>query len=70
VTRACPGGSTAPPALRFACQLRALRSARVPPMDDYLDKPFHPSLVTATEGASPSCRQGSSSGYRLTMSIE
>jgi hypothetical protein len=57
MTWACPGGSTGPPALRSACQPRALRYAPVPPMD-CLDKPFHPSHVTATEVASSSCRQG------------
>ena len=61
-------GPQAPPALRSACRLKALRSARVPPMD-YLDKPSRPSRrnTTTSRRASSSCRHRASSRCRLTL---
>ena len=63
--RACPGGSTGIP--RAAAPDSCGRSAARGPPVDYLDKPSRPSRPNHTiEGASSSCRQGASSGCRLT----
>ncbi len=69
MSRACPRGSTGTSrARRSAAVDGAAQRARVPPVD-YVDKPSRP-RATTNRGSSSSCRQGSSSGCRLTVGLK